>query len=333
MKVFAALALILLCGCDPRAPGFRNEMRRRSSDSGLALGYIGGSGMEVFPLAGPITQKSLENYSGPCRICAGWFSSDGKLIIWNVLWPDWKPDEPSLLVRTITGQTIAIWSGLLNTPYALALSPDRSRVALEAINHYPGAPATGLQYVVLGTPNRVILEPQPPENEMGGSESVGWSPDSRSIVFSRHGKIIIVNVTTGDQKVMTSGSRPAWSPDGRWISFTSSDGRPMLLDPSSRKEVALYGGSRITGPIAWSPDSCCISFSDHGRNVEDFLGIIQGRMIVYRISDGTWFPLVHFGLKGGISSRFGWFYKYKDFLEINRSNEAKQGTQRTLMPR
>jgi hypothetical protein len=136
MRGFAALALMGLCGCDPVARNYRNEMRRRSSDSGLALGYLGGSGMEVFPLGGlPITATMLlENYSGPCRSCAGWFSSDGKAIIWNVLWPDWKPDEPSLLVRTINGQTIATWTGLLNTPYALALSPDRSRVALEALS-------------------------------------------------------------------------------------------------------------------------------------------------------------------------------------------------------
>src|SRR5579864_6178182 len=155
--------------------------------------------------------------------------------------------------------------------YALALSPDASRVALEAINHYPGAPATGLQYIVLGTPNRVILEPQPPENEMDGSGSVGWSPDSRRVVFSRHGKIIIVSIATGERNVLTSGTTPAWSPDGRWISYTSPDKHPMLLDPSSRKEVVLFGGRKITGPIAWSPDSCCVSFSDHGRNIEDFL--------------------------------------------------------------
>jgi Tol biopolymer transport system component len=300
-------------------------MRRRSSDSGLALGYIGGTAMDVFPLAGvPITTKSLENYSGPCSRCAGWFSSDGRSITWEVLWPDWKPGQPSLLVRSINGQTIAMWSGLLNTPYALALSPDRSLIALEAINHYPGAPATGLQYIALGTPNRTVLEPQPSENEMAGSYSVGWSPDSRSIVFSRHGTIMIVNIATGERNVLASGITPAWSPDGRWISFTSSDGRPMLLDTSSRKAVVLYGGRKITGPMAWSPDSCCISFSDHGRNIEDILGLIQGRMIVYRISDGAWFPLARFDLRGGISARFGWFYSYKEFLEINRANEAKQ---------
>jgi Tol biopolymer transport system component len=170
-----------------------------------------------------------------------------------------------------------------------------------------------------------VLEPQPPEDETDGSESIGWSPDSRSIVFSRHGKIIIVNTASRDDKVIASGSRPAWSPDGHWISFTSPDKRPMLLDWSSQQRIVLFGGSKITGPIAWSPDSCCISFSDQGRNIEDFLGLIEGRMIVYRISDGAWFPLARFGLKGGMSARFGWFYGYKEFLEINRAKARQQG--------
>jgi WD40 repeat protein len=221
---------------------------------------------------------------------------------------------------------VASWSGQLNTLYALALSPDRAKVALEAINHYPRAPDTGLQYAFLGTQKRIFLDPQPPENEMNGSESVGWSPDSRRIIFSRHGKIITINIETGEREVIASGSAPAWSPDGRWISFTSLDGRPMLLDPSNRRQVVLFGGNKITGAIAWSPDSCCLSFSDHGRNIEDLMGLIEGRMVVYRIRDDQWFPLVRFE---GVSARFGWFYDYKIFLEINRANEAKQHEQET----
>jgi hypothetical protein len=60
--------------------------------------------------------------------------------------------------------------------------------------------------------------------------------------------------------------------------------------------------------------------------------MIQGRMVLYRISDGAWFPLVRFGLKGGMSARFGWFYNYKEFLEINRANEAKQRVRREPVP-
>jgi len=56
-------------------------------------------------------------------------------------------------------------------------------------------------------------------------------------------------------------------------------------------------------------------------------------MIVYRISDGAWLPLVRFGLKGGMSARFGWFYNYKEFLEINRANEGKQSVRSVPVPR
>jgi hypothetical protein len=47
-------------------------------------------------------------------------------------------------------------------------------------------------------------------------------------------------------------------------------------------------------------------------------------MIVYRISDGAWFPLFRFGLNGGMSARFGWLYNYKTFFEVNRANEARR---------
>lgn len=325
MRVFVILALVALCGCDPLSSDFRAEMRAKSSNSGLALGYIPGSGMHIMPLdGGPPAEENLQNYSGPCTICPGWFSPDGRLIIWQLTWPDWKPTKPSLLVQTVSGQTVATWSGQLNSLYALALSPDRSKVALEARNYFPEAPYTGLQYVVLGTQRRVLLEPQPPEAESDESESVGWSPGSHRIVFSRHSRIIVVDIGTGARKDIARGSNPAWSPDGRWISFTSLGMRPMLLDPSKGSQVALFGGRKTTGPIAWSPDSCCVSFSDKGSNLEDIVTLSQGRMIVYRIRDGEWFPLARFGFTGGVSNRFGWLYDYKPFLKLNNANGAKQ---------
>jgi hypothetical protein len=188
-------------------------MQHQFSERGLALGYIGGSAMQVVPLGDPLQPlKNRPNHSGPCEACPGWFSPDGHLIIWNVPWPYSKPREPSLIVRTITGETVATWLGQLNTVAALAFSPNRSRVALEVQNYFPGAPATGLQYVVLGTPDRVFLEPMPPQNEAGGSDSIGWSPDSHRLVFSRHGKIIVQNVDTHERSVLADGMEPAWSP-------------------------------------------------------------------------------------------------------------------------
>jgi len=323
MRPLAVLTLIALCSCEPISSDFRNEMRRKSAEFGLAIGYVGGSAMEIFPTAGgPLTNELLENYSGPCRICPGWFSSDGKLIVWQQIPLYQDATDPGLVVQTVTGETVSRWVGKVIDVYALALSPDKSKVAFEAWDHSARPqPDMGLQYVVLGTPRREILEAQPPKNEVDGSENIGWSPDSKSIVFSRHGKVVIIDIETAKREEIASGSMPAWSPDGRWISFASPDLRPVLIDPSNLKQVVLAGGRKITGPIAWSPDSCCISFSEKGKGIADVATLSGDRITVYRISDGEWFSLARFGLKGGMSSRFGWFYDYKALLARNESRK------------
>jgi WD40-like Beta Propeller Repeat len=319
IRLVVGFLLVALCACDPLAIGFRNEMRERDSKEGLALGYIGGSVMQIVPLGGALlADENLENHSGPCEGCPGWFSSDGRLIVWGLLWPFRRPEEPSLIVRTVTGATVATWYGQLNTIAALALSPDRSRVALEVQNYFPEAPAVGLQYVVLGTPSRVMLEGMPPKNEADASDSLGWSPDSRKIVFSRHRKVIVLNTDTGARDTIADGTEPAWSPDGHWISFTSPGRSAMLIDPSSRRTMALYGGRTITGPMAWSPDSCCVSFSDGRKTLVDTVLFSNARIVVCRLADGAWYVLKRFGPDGGTSAQFGWVYGYKEFLARNK---------------
>jgi hypothetical protein len=324
-RISVALLLVVLCGCDPLALGFRNGMRGRASKEGLALGYISGSLMEILPLGGGglLSDENLENHSGPCESCPGWFSSDGKMVIWFVPWPFARPEEPSLIVRTVTGATVATWFGQLNTITALALSPDKSRVALEAQNYYPGAPATGLQYVVLGTPNRVMIEGMPQQKKADASDSLGWSPDSRKIVFSRHDKVIVLNIETGARDTIADGIEPAWSPDGHWISFTSPGRSAMLIDPASRRTMTLYSGRKITGPMAWSPDSCCVSFSDGHKSLADAVLFSGSRMVVYRIKDNAWYVLKRFGPELATSAHFGWLYSYKEFLARNKEAQPQ----------
>jgi len=312
------IALVGLCGCDSLDSSFRSEMRRKAIEQGLALGYIGGSLMQVLPLKGGLlTDKNLQNHSGPCESCPGWFSSDGKSIVWEAPWPFRKPMDPSLVVKTIAGVRKAAWFGQLNTVAALSLSPDGSRIALEVQNNFPGAPGTGLQYAVLGTANRVMIEGMPPKNEADASDSLGWSPDSHKIVFTRHHKVIVLNIETGVRNVITDGTEPSWSPDGRWISFTSLERTAKLISPSTGSFLTLFDGRKITGPIAWAPDSFCVSFSNSDQDLFDSMTRSHGRIIVYRVKDGAWYIVKRFGPDGGTSYRFGWFYDDKEFLENN----------------
>ena len=326
MRVLVVLASIILYSCyDSHAGTYRLDMQK-GLKSGLALGYLAGSAIELFPFetAPQMQRLVLDNNLGPCPICPGWFSSDGRFITWQFTWPYWKPSEPSLQVTTVKGEPIAGWSGQLNTIYALSLSPDHSRVVLEARNYFPGAENTGLQCVILGTGKRLVIDSQPHEREADSSNSVGWSPDSNRIVFSRNGRVVLLNIESGERLAIVDGSNPAWSPDGRWISFTSADSRALLFDLSTRRQIVLFGGRKITGTIAWSPDSCCVSFSKQENRLEQVLTLSVSKLIVYRIKDGHWFTLSYFGPKGGESTNFGWFYGYKALIEANRLKESRK---------
>jgi len=299
-----------------------HAMREEVLRSGLAIGYIGGSAMEVYRFGE--TPLMLENYLGPCRICPGQFSADGRLIVWQLVRPYWKEGQPSLVVTTVEGKPVNEWWGQLDAldiKLGSALSPDRSMIALDLRSYRPGATNTGLQYVRLGSDKRIILERQPQENELEASETLGWSPDSKRIVFSRHGRITSINIDTGERIDVASGVDPSWSPDGHWISFTSPDHRPMLLDPTTKVQVSLFGGRPITGTIAWSPDSRYVSFSDAGNSGENLLTISSGRLIVYRIQDGRWFVLARFSPKGGRAIDFGWFYGPEDLIKASMRGE------------
>jgi Tol biopolymer transport system component len=53
---------------------------------------------------------------------------------------------------------------------------------------------------------------------------VGWSPDSKQLVFNTRGRLETVN-TAGSRyhSLRVWGAQPSWSPDGRWIVFTDGD--------------------------------------------------------------------------------------------------------------
>ncbi len=106
---------------------------------------------------------------------------------------------------------------------------------------------------------------------IGGIEFVraGVRPNSNEgrIVFERSSYIWVMDVDGKNEKQITTGRTPAWSPDGKQIAFSRrTGGRPlygydmyiMNADGSNMKQ--LTGGPENDSWPAWSPDGKQIAF-------------------------------------------------------------------------
>jgi imidazolonepropionase-like amidohydrolase/Tol biopolymer transport system component len=101
--------------------------------------------------------------------------------------------------------------------------------------------------------------------------SLDVSPDGREIVFDLLGDIYVMPVTGGEAKALTSGiawdMQPRFSPDGRWIAFTSdrSGGDNIWImkrDGSDPAQVTKESFRLLNSP-AWTPDSQYIVARKH----------------------------------------------------------------------
>jgi tricorn protease len=104
------------------------------------------------------------------------------------------------------------------------------------------------------------------------TEGYDLSPSTKRAAVSVHGEIFTVATDRGDiQRVTQSFSReggPAWSPDGKWIAFTSDkSGREEVWmaheDSTSLKKLSEGDGEKSN--IQWAPDAKALIYSgsDH----------------------------------------------------------------------
>jgi Tol biopolymer transport system component len=159
-----------------------------------------------------------------------------------------------------------------------ALSPDGTRVAFVSARD-------GQRRIYVLSLEELIAEPVT-DGADGGDSEPAWSPDSKSIAFSRgDGRlkkdIYVLDPVTGNLDVMLLGEddlpeqtgHPAWSPDGRTIAV-SADRRDAkgthlwLIDVQSRelrRVTPIKSRARylIDREPAWSPDGSLIVFASN----------------------------------------------------------------------
>ena len=142
-----------------------------------------------------------------------------------------------------------------------------------------------------------VSEPPGPKSDVnidvrnGTWLSLDVSPDGKEIVFDLLGDLYTMPIGGGEAKALTSGiewdMHPRYSPNGRWIAFTSDRAGGDNIwyvnrDGSNPKQVTKETFRLVTQP-AWSPDSEYIVARKHFTS-ERSLG--AGEMWIYHRSGG-----------------------------------------------
>ena len=110
----------------------------------------------------------------------------------------------------------------------------------------------------------------PAEAEIRGMKHPALSPDGARIAFSWHGDLWTCPAAGGRAERLTDDpadeQKPAWSPDGRWIAYSSdrAGNRDLfVIEVSSRATRQLTFHSADDDAPAWSPDGTWIAFQSN----------------------------------------------------------------------
>lgn len=193
-------------------------------------------------------------------------------------WPAWSPDGERIVFQSDRSGNLDVWcmradgSGLTQLTdhpepdYLPAWSPDGRSIAFTSWRRDSGDTARAPHLYLMradGTGERRLVA-----QSLATSAGLQWSPDGRSIVYSRGdgadgADLVLARADGTHERVLTDGARrglyhgfPTFSPDGKWLAFSTTDSvgtalEVMRVDGSQRRTRLATGKHWYAH---WSPD-------------------------------------------------------------------------------
>ena len=179
--------------------------------------------------------------------------------------------------------------------------------------------------------------------------STRLSPTGRRVLAEARGEVFTVPAEKGDVRNLThsSGSaerEPAWSPDGKWVSyFSDKSGENALVIESQDgigppREIPLQGPKHYYTP-SWSPDSKKLLYTDTDlkvwvMDVESGLAKVIGRdpwMVPQRTLHPTWSPDSNWV---AYASRLNTLYRaiFVSHVETGKTRQVTDGLADAMYP-
>ena len=153
--------------------------------------------------------------------------------------PAWFPDGSAIVFASERGGASGLWKvprlgGQSPTPIVAAagspaISPDGTRIAFTR----PDAGGT-LRIAVAPLANPSAAKVLTTANDgLWNHASPAWSPDGQTICYAAQTNLWVVPAEGGKPRRLTKDGEadfePAWSADGRWVSFTSMRGQTTAI--------------------------------------------------------------------------------------------------------
>jgi len=232
---------------------------------GKTVGFLRDGKLHEIPLSGGtpvvVSEETMNGYHYAPNGNKVLFTRDVKL---DTTAAEQNPDLPKTSGRVIDGLFYRHWKSWHDYSYSNIFAADYKDGKL------------------MGSPRNIMNEPyDAPLRPMGGMDQISWSPDGRFIAYacrkekgtaealSTNADIYVYELATGITVNRSEGLPgydldPIWSPDGRYLAWTSQERagyeadrtRIMLLDlQNGQRRELTQGWNYEANHPQWAPDS------------------------------------------------------------------------------